>query len=179
MDEKEVTILVAISVAIIGIFSTLFYYGIEYRPIVGYSLNEQKIPKEIDTSYKPNLFQDYYLQIKNSGKTDASSRLHFFCVNATISNDTKKPYYYINESEAFIYFTISKDNPQYYSGDDIKITVKINENVECYSCRYEVLTNPNDKSISGQIYKFFGEIKGYYPTSLKDEKMNDKFILVQ
>ena len=66
---------------IIGIFSALilmFLYEIEYRPIVGYSLNDDSIHKEIDSSYKLNLFQQYNLQIKNSGKTDASLILHFF-----------------------------------------------------------------------------------------------------
>ena len=157
MDGKQVPIIVAI----IGIFLALVIYGIEYRPIVGYSLNEQNIPKEIDTSYKSNLSQHYNLQIKNSGKTDASLILHFFCDNATISNDTKKPYSYINESDVFIYFTIDKDYPQYYSGDNLRITVKINEHAESFSCGYEVLKNPNDNSISGMINRFFGETKGH------------------
>ena len=172
MNGKQVAI-------IVGIFSALIIillYGVEYRPLVGYSIKENTIRKEIGTSYKPNLIQQYNLQIMNSGKTDASLILNFFCDNATISNGIKKPYNYINENEFSSFFTVLKDSPQYYTGDNLKITIMINEDAESFSCKYNVLKNPDDSSISGLINRMFGEIKGYYPTSFKYIKINDELI---
>jgi len=160
-----------ITIIILGFIAWYIQNGISKRPIVGYRLND--CPKEIFVGTPPTVS----LGIYNSGDTDASVILHFIGENILIMNSTKKPYNTINANNVYVDFTILKNTPTLYYGENILFTV--NDTIDNFSYSYEVIKN-TDKSVSGNINQFFGEIKGFYPTVCNYKKESQfKFINIE
>ncbi len=149
-----------ITVVILGLIVWGIQMGTTERPLVSYKL--QECHSTIGSKYSSNQpSQMVSLGISNSGKTDASVLLHFYGENITILNETKRPYSTINKTDVYVRFTTPKES-SYYFGETVSFIV--DKDVKGFIFNYEVIKNP-DQTISGTIDKFFGEIKGFYPTT--------------
>lgn len=167
---------IALLAIIVTIVLAIGGYGFANRPIVGYNIVDPPdiIYNVYDSSYYYNspISQDISLWLSNSGETDASLLLDFKCMNATISNVTTNPIYFINNNEA----QISAAIPKGIRDGKFKITIEINRTTDSFYCRYDAMKNKKDDSLSGLINTVFGEMKPYYPTDLNYKKIGRDFV---
>ncbi len=154
-----------VTVILMGLLAWFVQNGFSARPIVGYQL--ENCPDQI-VQYEDSS-QSVALGIYNSGDTDASLLLSFFGEGITLDTEQKQPYWVFDGESVSISFTALK-NSEYYFGEVIVFT--INESVDEFSYSYSV-SKRKDRSFSGAINQFFGEIHGYYPTECYYVKSED------
>lgn len=139
--------------------------------------NLEDCPKDITFPYyEKQMQQSTALGVSNSGNTDSAVILHFRGQNMEVINETKKPYWTIKESDVYVNY-LSKQSSQFAYVERIYFVV--NKSVENFSYGYEITKN-SDNSVSGIINRFFGEIRGIYPTVCTYKRQTDsKFILAE
>jgi len=170
MDSTNSLVYAFITIILFGLIAGLILWAIEVRPIVGYQFQECENQIYSDSS------QSVALGILNSGNTDATVVLHFSGENITILNTSKKPYIQMNDTDARIFLTATKNSKTYYY--DEKIYFMANKNVKSFSYTYDVIKQ-SDWSISGLVNIFFGEIKLFYPVKCSYKQISDgRFELV-
>ena len=157
------------SVVLSFILGGLILYGITSRAIIEYELG---VPLRISETI--NFEQNRYLQValkfRNSGHTDALLILRVTVENAVILNDTiRPPHKLISESEAEFYYSASHDMKNYA---EITIHVIPVNDAEYFVIKYKVEKRLDLTSPSYMLSYIFGEIRGYYPTSLAFEKVD-------
>ena len=159
-------IMTGLVLAIIGLGVWFIQNGIANKPQLGYKFDS--CPSEINIATLASE-QSASLGIYNSGNTDASLILHFSGENISILNKTKTPYISIIGNNVDVYFVANKGMSQY--DFSTKIYYSINNTVDGFS--YSYIVNKNEqKSISGTINKYFGEITGFYPNKCSYKKTN-------
>jgi len=146
----------------LSLIGGLIYYGFTERAIIEYWLEAP------DTfSIQPNPYLEVKLKFGNKGNTDASVTLRITVENATILNDTIKfPHQLISNSIAEFYYAAVKNR----EGEQIVHIIPKND-----TTTFRILYTVEKRfffSSSELLSWIFGEVKGYYPTSLTYKKID-------
>jgi len=133
-------------------------YGIANRPIISYYLEAPEI-----INFRWDSYLTVKLKFKNKGNTDASVLLRVTVKNAIILNDTiKSPHKLVSESEAEFYYAATGNMKDYAI---VKVHIVPENNPESFTITF-IVEKRFHPSWSGVFSFIFGELRGYYPTSL-------------